>query len=147
MAATKRFMNWTAVGFAATGGGGSATFTGVTNVDINPNGSIATFSGDGDHYATTQVSEFADPEITVTCADLAAINSIPLGSRGTVTATHNDAKNQAAAGGGGIVYTMTNAIVSDKKIGGQHRQFGTGTITFKAESLDGTTNPIATTAA
>ena len=143
MPATKRFMNWTGVAFAPLGGT-ATTITGVTSVAIDSGGSLAQFSGDGDRYNTTMVNDFNEPTITIQSADLAALRANPIGTSGTLTATHNDAKN--GVGSGAVTYTLTNAVVSACQVRGAHRQFGQGTITFGAFSADGVTNPLSTSA-
>lgn len=139
MAATKRQMNWAPVGFTPTAGALS-TATGVTQVAINIGGSLVKFSGDGDRFPTTIVNDFNDPSMAITSADLNWLLSIPPGTRGIATATHKDAK---LATGGAMTYTLANAICESPQAGGQHRQIGSGSITFFAESADGTTNPLS----
>jgi hypothetical protein len=141
MAATKRQMNWVPVTFTPTSGS-VVTFSGVTNVSVDAGGSLVKFSGDGDHFPTTIVNDFQDPGITITCADLNALLTVSPGSRGTVAATHKDAK---LATGGSMVYSLINAIAESPQVGGEHRQIGTGSVTFYAESSDGTTNPLSYT--
>lgn len=144
MSSTKRFMNWTGVTF--TPAGGSATpITGVSSVTIDTGGSLLKFSGDGDRYSTTVVNDYNDPVVTVHAADLAAVRAYPVGTVGTFTATHNDARN--GAGTGAITYTLTNAVIANTPIHGAHRQFGQGTLTIAAFSTDGVTNPLATSVA
>jgi hypothetical protein len=144
MSATKRFMNWTAVSF--TPNGGSATpIGGVTSVTIDSGGSLAKFAGDGDRYNTTVINDMNDPVVTVHAADLAAIRANPVGTVGTFTATHNDARN--GTGTGAVTYTLSNAVVASNSIEGAHRRFGQGTLTITAFSSDGVTNPLSTTIA
>ena len=140
MAATKRFMNWTGVTFTPLNGS-PMSITGVTSIQIESGGSLLKFSGDGDRYSSTVVNDFNDPIVTVHSADLAAINTFPVGTAGTFTATHNDAKN--GVGTGAITYTLTNAVVASNPIHGAHRQFGQGTLTLTAYALDGVTNPLS----
>ena len=144
MSATKRFMNWTGVTFTPSGGS-ATTITGVTSVAIDPGGHILKFSGDGDRYSTTVVNDFNDPVVTLHSADLGAIRANPPGTAGTLTATHNDARN--GAGTGAITYTLSNAVIANSPIQGSHRQFGQGTLTITAFSSDGVTNPLSTTIA
>jgi hypothetical protein len=127
---TKRYMNWTGVSFTPQGGTLTA-ITGVSTVAIDNGGSLIKFSGDGDRFNTT--------------VDLAIVNTWPVGTVGTVVATHNDAKN--GVGTGAITYTLTNAVLSKRPLSGAHRQFGQGTITFECFSSDGVTNPLSTTIA
>ena len=141
MSATKRFMNWTGVSFTPINGTATA-LTGVTSVMIDSGGSLAKFSGDGDRYVTTMVNDFNEPVVTIHSADLSALRANPVGTVGTFTATHNDAKN--GAGTGAVTYTMFNAVVASYQVQGAHRQFGQGTLTFHAFSTDGVTNPVST---
>jgi hypothetical protein len=141
MSATKRFMNWSGVTFTPVNGV-ATTITGVTSVAIDSGGSLARFSGDGDRYVTTMVNDFNEPVVTVHSADLASLRANPVGTVGTFTATHNDAKN--GNGSGSVTYTLANAVVSACQVQGAHRQFGQGTLTLNAFSSDGVTNPIST---
>jgi hypothetical protein len=144
MPATKRFMNWTGVSFTPTGGT-ATTITGVSSVAIDTGGSLLRFSGDGDRYSTTVVNDYNEPVVTVHAADLAGIRANPVGTVGTFTAIHNDAKN--GTGTGAITYTLTNAIIATNPVQGSHRQFGQGTLTITAYSSDGITNPLSTSTA
>lgn len=144
MSATKRFMNWTGVTFTPVGGSPVA-ITGVTSVSIDGGGTLLKFSGDGDRYNTTVVNDFNEPTVTVQAADLAAIRANPVGTVGTFSATHNDAKN--GPGTGAVTYTLSNAVVASNAIKGSHRQFGQGTLTLVAFSGDGVTNPLSASAA
>ena len=141
MSATRRFMNWTNVTFSPVAGT-ATTLTGVTSVSIDSGGSLAKFAGDGDRFATTMVNDFNEPVVTIHSADLGAIRANPVGTVGTLSATHNDAKN--GIGAGAITYTLTNAVVASCQVQGAHRQFGQGSLTFGAFSSDGITNPIST---
>ena len=144
MAATKRFMNWTGVTFSPNAGT-ATTITGVTSVSIDAGGSLAKFAGDGDRFVTTMVNDFNEPSMTIHSADLASLRANPVGTIGTLTATHNDAQN--GVGAGAITYTLANAVVAACQVHGAHRQFGQGSVTFAAFSSDGVTNPISTSIA
>jgi len=137
---TKRFMNWTTVTY------NTSTITGVTSVGFDFGGSTAEFAGDGDKFPTTIVNDFNTPSATVTAADLAALVALPPGTRSSFVATANDAKNGTTASSGGRTFTLANAIVASNNASGQHRQFMSGSVTFHAESSDGTTNPLTTSA-
>ena len=141
MSATKRFMNWSGVTFTPVGGQ-PTIISGVTSVAIESGGSLARFAGDGDRYVTTMVNDFNEPTVTIQAADLAALRANPVGTVGTLIATHNDARN--GSGTGAVTYTLANAVVASCQVRGAHRQFGQGTITFAAFSGDGVTNPLAT---
>lgn len=144
MSATKRFMNWSGVTFTPVGGQ-PTVITGVTSVAIESGGSLARFAGDGDRYVTTMVNDFNEPTVTIQAADLASIRANPVGTVGTLTATHNDAKN--GTGTGAVTYTMANAVVASCNVHGAHRHFGQGSISFAAFSGDGVTNPLSTSIA
>src|SRR4051794_7486354 len=144
MSASKRFMNWTGVSFTPLNGPATA-ITGVTSVTIESGGNLVKFSGDGDRYPTIVVNDFNEPSVTIHSADLAAIRANPVGTIGTLTATHNDARS--GVGSGAITYTLANAVVSSCQVGGAHRHFGQGTVTFVAYSTDGVTNPLSTSMA
>jgi len=137
---TKRFMNWTTTTY------NSVTITGVTSVNFDFGGSTAEFAGDGDKFPTTIVNDFNSPTVTIAAADLAALVGMPPGTRSTFTSTANDAKNGITASSGGRTFTLANAIIASNNGGGQHRQFMSGSLTFHAESTDGTTNPLTTSA-
>src|SRR6478736_9280657 len=107
MSTTKRFMNWTGVSFTPKGGS-PMPITGVTSIQIDSGGSLVKFSGDGDRYSTSVVNDFNDPTVTVHSADLAAVRAFPVGTVGTFTATHNDARN--GVGAGAVTYTLSNAV-------------------------------------
>jgi hypothetical protein len=140
VSATKRFLNWTGVTFTPVGGS-PTVITGVTSVSIDSGGSLLKFAGDGDRYHTTVVNDFNEPTISVQAADLAAIRANPVGTVGTFTATHNDAKN--GIGSGSVTYTLSNSVIASNTIRGSHRQFGQGTLTLTAFSSDGVTNPLS----
>ncbi len=142
MPASKRFMNWSGVTFTPQGGQ-PLSITGVTAIEIDTNGQLLKFSGDGDKFYTTVVTDVMDPTVTIHTADLAAIRATPLGSLGSLSATFNDARN--GNGTGAITYTLSNAVVASGAVRGTHRQFGHGTIVFSSYSSDGITNPLSTT--
>jgi hypothetical protein len=137
-------MNWSGVTFTPLNGS-ATTITGVTSVTFDSGGSVARFAGDGDRFVTTMVNDFNDPVVTIHAADLGALHANPVGTVGTFTATHNDAKNGVATGA--VTYTVANAVIAACQIHGAHRQFGQGSLTIGAFSGDGVTNPISTSVA
>lgn len=139
MAATKRQMNWAPVSFTPSGGS-LTTCTGVTNVTVNTGGNLLKFSGDGDRFTTLVVNDYNDPSIAITTADVVWCFAIAPGTRGSLVATHKDAKN---AVGGALTFTLANAVAESPQDGGAHRQIGSASISFSAESTDGTTNPLS----
>lgn len=140
MASSKRSMNWTTVTF------NGATITGVTSLSFDNGGSVAKFSGDGDKYPTTVINDMNNPSATLASADVAAIYAMPPGTRSSLVATLNDAKGGVTSGNGARTFTLANAVVENNPISGAHRQFASGTVTFQAESSDGSTNPLSSSA-
>jgi hypothetical protein len=140
MSATNRFMNWTGVTFTPLGGA-PIPIGGVTSIQIDSGGSLLKFSGDGDRFSTTVVNDFNDPTVTVHTADVRTVSALAVGTVGTFTATHNDAKN--GAGSGAVTYILSNAVVASHPVQGAHRQFGQGVLTLAAYSVDGVTNPLS----
>jgi hypothetical protein len=141
MSATGRQLNWKPVGFTPSGGS-QQVFDGVTSVRIDPGGRLLKFYGDGDIMPTTIVNHENEPTASVEAADIALLQSFAPGTVGTFSATHKDAKN---AVGGGIVYTLINAVVRNNPSSGQRGQWGTGTFDMDAFSSDGQTNPLSFT--
>jgi hypothetical protein len=144
MAASKRFLNWTNVSFVPMGGT-SVPITGVSSIMIDTGGNLLKFSGDGDRYNTIVVNDFNEPTVTIQAADLSSICSYPVGTVGTFSATHNDARN--GTGTGAVTYTLSNAVIASNSVRGVHRQFGQGTLVLTSYSSDGTTNPLSTSIA
>jgi hypothetical protein len=136
MAATKLQANWIGVMMGAT------AITHVNSVQFRQGGSIEMYSADGDHYPTIAMNLMNKPTATVVSGDIAGLQGFAVGTQGTFTATHKDAKLQT---GGDIVYTMVNAIVADVDATGAHAQVGSATMTLQATSVDGVTNPISFT--
>jgi hypothetical protein len=141
MAATKRQMNWTGVAFTPTSGSAS-TATGVAECKVANGGNLLKFSGDGDRGPSLIVNDYSEPSIDVTSADQAWLMGLAPGTTGSLTATHNDAK---LATGGGIVYVLSPCIVESPDSSGQHRQIGSGTVSFVGIFSDGQTNPLTFT--
>jgi hypothetical protein len=139
MSATKRQMNWAAVGFTPVAGTLTAA-TGVTNCTVTTGGSLVKFSGDGDRGPSTVVNDFNEPALTVEAADLAWLMGLAPGTTGAATATHKDAQK---ATGGDIVYTLTPCVVESPQSAGQHRQIGSGSVNFVGIFADGQTNPLS----
>ena len=138
MAASKLQANFTAVGFTPTGGS-LTSITKVTGVQVGSGGELTPFAGDTDVYPTTLALFMSNPEVTVKGADIAGLQGLVNAGEGTLTWTHKDAK---LATGGDIVYTLVLCTPEKFDGGGEHAQFGEGSLTFKARSTDGTTNPL-----
>lgn len=144
MVSTKRFMNWTGVGFTPNGGT-AILFTGVKSVSFDRGISLLKFAADGDRLNTLCFNEFAEPKASVSLADLAAVQTLNNGAMGVFTATHNDAINKAVTGSFAITYSFTNAVVGTIQASGEHRAIGMGSLAFEHQSSDGQTYPITMT--
>lgn len=138
MAATKLQANWSGVALGAT------SFTKVTAVTFSQGGSLQMFAGDVDRYDTVAVNLMNKPTASVTSGDVATLMGVAPGTTGSFTATHKDAK---LASGGDILYTLSNAVAENATANGPFGNFGSATLSLKAFSSDGTTNPLAFTRA
>lgn len=143
MAASKLQMNWAAVGFTPTGGT-LISIIKVTEVNFDPGGSLKPYSGDVDRFPTTMVNDMNNPKATVMTGDVATVQALAPGTIGEFTATWKDAK---LATGGDILYTLANAVVETNPAGGKHADYGSATLTLRAFSADGATNPLSFTRA
>jgi hypothetical protein len=143
--ATHRNVNFLAVTFTPTGGGTAITLTGVVDIKRNQAGKTIKFKGDNDLYPTTICPDGGEPSVVISTADLIDLLSLPVGTVGSFSYTHLDARNRTATGAGSITYTGANCIVSDVSDGGTHAQFGMGQITIDGISADGQANPFAAT--
>ncbi len=143
---SKRFINISSVTFTVTGG--SATpIAGVQSVAKNPQPQEERGSGDADFYDTVAVVVASNPMVSLETLNISALNSIPVGSIGTLVWTQNDARNGSSAGGGALIYTLANAIYQGQQDTIYHRKLANGTPVFTSYSSDGTTNPLSVTAA
>jgi hypothetical protein len=144
---SKRFINWKDSTFTTDDTVPVIyNMTGVTSVDIDPQGEVKKFSGDGDLFPTTIAHTFSDPQITVQFADITAAHSLPPGLRGSFSSTHLDAKNGDSDDGGAYTVNLAHAMVNNTTTGGKHREFGEASVIISAESIDGVTNPLTYTA-
>lgn len=145
LTASKRFINNTAVGFTPTGGS-LIPITGVTSTSIDPGVEELRGAGDGDFYDSFAGLVSANPKVRISTNEPYTLNSVAPGTYGVLTITRSDAVNKSAVGGGGIIYTVTNAYYMPMGDTAGHRQLATGEIEFHTLSVDGTTNPIAVAA-
>lgn len=134
MAATAVQLNWSSVEFATT------AITRVTSVMFGQGGELIEFAGDNNRYPVVIANNISKPHCSITSADAATLMGITPGTSGTLTATQNDA---LAALGGGIVWTMVNAVHQNTDDSGSWGAFATSTATFRAFSVDGVTNPLS----
>src|SRR5438045_1551526 len=109
MAATALQMNWSAVSFTPSGGSLTA-ITKVDQVDFDPGGQLLPYSGDTNIYPTAIVNNRSEPRASVRSSNPAGLLAFTVGTAGSFTATHKDAKG---ATGGDIVYVLSNAVVEN----------------------------------
>jgi hypothetical protein len=136
MSATALQLNWTSVQFA------SASLTRVTSVTFSQGGELIEFAGDNNRYPVVIANNINRPRCTITSGDVATLMGIAPGTSGTITATQNDA---LGAVGGGINWTMTNAVHANTDDNGQWGRFASATAVFRAYAADGATNPLSFT--
>jgi hypothetical protein len=146
MAASGKTMNIRNVVFTPDGGP-AIPLRGITGVSCSGGGSIQKFAGDGDHFNTTVVNDFADPTVTINSGDRPSAQSLAQGMRGTLSYVVKDARNilSATLQSGDTSYTLSKAVVQSIDFADNFRQFGTNTITLCSESSDGITSPISLT--
>jgi hypothetical protein len=137
MSATKANINWTSVSFDST------TITRVTNASFGQGGNLIKFKGDTDQYPTIIAAIDQEPHASITTADIGTVMStFTPGLTSTLVAYLNDAKGQS---GGGVIFTLSNAVFENADAQAQHAQFGSVTGTWQAYSSDGATAPLAIT--
>ena len=134
MATTGLQINWTGVEM------GSTQIKKVTSVRFQDKGQTVKFHGDDSPWPQAVAISTFDSSATLKSGDEATILSIAIGATGTFTATHVDALH---ATNGNIVYTLANAIVTDRDTGGDYGKFGDATLKIEAYSSDGSTPPLS----
>jgi hypothetical protein len=137
---SKRRMNWSGTSFA------THPIDGVKRVSIDRGITDLQEGADMDLGPTIAIVTQRNPSFTVNT--ISATITIPFEDAvGVFTTTLNDARNQAAVGGGGVVFT-TNALsyIGADGIEGEFMNLATDTVTFKTCWTDGVTNPISVTA-
>lgn len=136
MPATNLQLNWSSVQFAST------NLTHVTSVTFDQGGELIEFSGDNNRYPVVVANNVNRPKCSITSSDVGTLMGIATGTCGLITATQVDALQ---ATGGGINWSLANAVHETTQDAGQWGQFATATAKFRAYSSDGTTNPLSFT--
>lgn len=139
---SKLHINPTAVAFTPTGGS-SSPLTRITKLDVDKGVATVSFKGDGDLYNTFHGVVSQIPKVTITSGDIGGVMGSVAGSTGSLTWTLPDARNGIIATGGGLTFTLSNAVAEDMSASAAHAQIATGNIVFTGFSNDGTTNPLA----
>ncbi len=136
MSATALQLNWTSVQFAST------SLTRVLSVTFSQGGELIEFAGDNNRYPVVIANNINRPRCSITSGDVASLMALAPGTSGTILATQNDAMGAA---GGGINWTMTNAVHASTEDNGHWGRFATATANFRAYASDGATNPVSFT--
>jgi hypothetical protein len=147
LTATKRFVNNSNVSFTPAGGGSAVDARGVQSVGDDPGIELLNMAGDADFWDTTVVAVRGARTVTIELLEIGTFNTVTPGAIGTLVWTRNDARNAAAAGGGALVYTLSEAVYKGMPVNSAHRQAAKGTISFEAQSVDGATDPLTITSA
>lgn len=139
---SRRWRNWVAVSFAST------TFDGVKKIGMNRGIQDLQDSADNDLGPTIAMVILQNPSFSVNTTNAYALIGLAAGVKGVFTATHCDANNGPAAGGGAIIIT-TNSLsyIGEDSVDGSYNELGTDSLTIKTCWIDGVTNPVTVTAA
>lgn len=145
MAATNRFINVSSTGFTPSGGS-LTNIRGVQNVSQNPNSVEERGSGDADFFDTFAAVVAANPSVSIETINPSGLNSVAVGTIGTLVWTQNDARNGSTTSGGALTYTLAQAVYQGQQITNPHRKLATASPTFMSYSTDGSTNPLSVAA-
>ena len=138
---SNRYMNWSGTMFA------TVAVDGVKRVGLDRGIQDLQEGADMDLGPTISLITHQNPSFTVTTINAGVLVNLAEGVRGVFTTTMNDARNQAATGGGGYVFT-TNAqsFIGADAIEGEYMGLTTDSFTVKTNWSDGVTNPIGVSA-
>lgn len=136
---TNHFSNWSSVSFA------SIAMTGIRNLSVDFSIQDIQEGADMDLGPTVAFTNWSNPTFTIQTNKPGNLTSL-IGLYGVFTFVMNDARNQAAVGGGAIRFT-TNALsyLGAAGIDGAFQQLTGGSFTVKTGWTDGVTNPVQTT--
>lgn len=146
MTADPRTMNVSACTFTPASGS-SMPVTGLKTATRNQNPQELTDGADMDFFDTFGGVISGKPSVTFSSNKPFLLEGVAPGTFGVLVFTLNSFKNAATAGGGGMIYTLSNCYFMPAEASFGHRIFGTSTVTFTGLSVDGTTSPLAATAA
>ena len=133
---TGRYMNWINPTFTPVSGT-AVIYDGLTNCSIDEGGSTQSFAGDNSRGPQLVVNDYNDPTITLTFANAAKAMAWRTGTVGSFSITQLDAQNGASPGGGGLVYTIANAVVVKPQATGAYRKFADNTVMIKGYDPSG----------
>lgn len=137
MPASGRQTNWIDVTI------GTNDFTRVKEVQVDWGGKDLQSGADADFFNTLGLAIGASPRMTVNTEGPSVQSTIPVGTKGTFTATHKDSEN--ADGTGDLTYTLVRAYVANHQSAGQFQQVGTLNTVIGSSSADGATSPLSIT--
>lgn len=146
MSASNRYMNWSGASFTPSPSGTAVAIDGIINCEINRDGEVVRFKGDLAVFTQLLAMPAQNRVITLTVLNIGKLQTIPLGSRGSIVVNLADAVNGVTTGGGGLLFTLGTCLVVNNDAAGAHAKEGTGTISFEGYASDGATDPLVVTA-
>ena len=146
MPGINRYMNVGPVTWTPSGGT-LVTLTGIKSASYDEGAQSLKESADFDIFPTTAGINYVEPKLTLESIDAFALYATLAGTFGSLAITFRDFKNGATVGGGAKIVTASNAWLETRPLSAQHRQLATQTLTFQTYSTDGSTHPVAVTAA
>lgn len=141
---THLFMNWTPVTFTPVGGT-VRNITKVTDCNFDSSADEEQFYGDMGIFPEMINAVANKRRARVTTGDAGAMLDVPPGTAGVLVATLNDSKNAGAVGGGGLLYTLSNATYLGATTTGPINKFSSLEMNFSAYAPDGATDPLVIT--
>lgn len=146
MAGTNTYINWSAVTATPTPVGGSPgtaiPIDHVTSINPDNTGTVEKFKGDAARFWQVIATPTQERMIEVTTGDVAIALSLTVGAVYTVFGKLGDALNSITASGGGLSMTLVNAVLTDRKIKGEHAKFAEATLKFEAFGATNDTDPM-----
>lgn len=141
MAANKRKLNVSAVGFTPSGGS-LTSISHVQSVEHDDKGQVLGGRGDNYLFPTHKAAIGLDPSFTVNHQDHIAQASLAFGTKGAFTYKIMDAGGDSS---GDVVVTVSNAIIANRTKSSAHQQWASLVLMIETYSSDGTTSPVAYT--
>ncbi len=150
MAGTNTFINFSGVTVTPTPVGGTVgsavPIDRVTSATPGGAATLEKFRGDADRFARVIAAPEVERTFEIETGDVAAARSLIQGAVYTVFGKLGDALNGITTGGGGISFSLINAVLADVDIKGEHAKYASATLKFEAFSADGVTDPLTVVA-
>jgi hypothetical protein len=140
---SKRFCGWANAKFTPAGGA-LTPIPGLTSCSYTKNPKTLMIDGDLDMYDTAGAIVGFKPQFKIATNKPGILDTIS--GPGEFSIERWDVENGGAAGGGGVSYTVANAIFVPDDQSNAQRAEGTGSATIMFISPDGVTNPVAVAA-